>query len=46
VLWDKNALDVAVDRLSEGAESLVDLYMEAIKGVGAEAHRRKVKRPK
>ncbi len=29
-MWDKNALDVAVNRLSEGAEFLVDLYMEAI----------------
>ena len=40
MLWDKNALDVAVDRLSEGAEPLVDTYMEAIKSVGAEAHSR------
>ncbi len=46
MLWDKNALDVAVDRLSEGAESLVDPYMEAIKGVGAEVHSRKGKRRK
>ncbi len=46
MLWDKNAQDVAVDRLSEGAEPLADPYMEAIKGVGAEAHRRKGKRRK
>lgn len=33
VLWDKKALDEAVDRLSLGSEPLVDPIMEAIKGM-------------
>ncbi len=31
MLWDKNALDVAGDRLSGGTEPLVDPIMEEIK---------------
>ena len=46
VLWDKNALDVAVDRLSLHTEPLVDPIMEDIKEyfrkpVGLKSKRRK-----
>jgi len=43
VLWDKNALDVAADRLSGGAEPLVDPFTEAIKRQAAELRGRKGK---
>jgi len=46
VLWDKNALDVAADRLSGGAEPLVDPLTEAIKRQAAELRGRKGKRRK
>ena len=46
VLWDRKALDEAVDRLSGDVGPLGDPFEEAIKSVGAEAHRRKGKRRK
>ncbi len=41
VLWDKKALDEAVDRLSGGVEPLVNPFREGIRRASAEEHRRK-----
>ncbi len=46
VLWDKKALDVAVDRLSGSVAPLVDPFREGLKRASAEAHRRKGARRK
>ncbi len=45
-MWDKNALDVAGDRLSGGTEPLVDPIMERIKEYFGEPDGQKSKRRK